>query len=295
MAAGVQRAVETQTINSQFTSLQQEMAKMKKEFSAELGELKKEIAELRKSKNKESSELGWCHDTPSSDSYWDGEDDMVVIYNSKDISSLDRRVDRLEQEFKANIVGLGTQVAGYVETVQALQENATRHSVTMEEIKLRQDILDVKTTHGIFIWRIPEVARHFRDARRQQTISLYSPPFLSSPHGYRMCIRAYLNGKEAHISLFFVLMKSEYDNILKWPFDRSISFELINQKDRSCNISRTFMPDKHNAAFQQPKSEMNIASGFPCFAPHRVLEGREGFVKGDTLFVRCKIDNSSSD
>ena len=42
-------------------------------------------------------------------------------------------------------------------------------------------------------------------------------------NGYKMCIRAYLNGngigKRTHLSVFFVLMKGEFDPLLKWPFD----------------------------------------------------------------------------
>ena len=38
-----------------------------------------------------------------------------------------------------------------------------------------------------------------------------------------MCIRAYLNGdgigENTHLSLFFVIMKGEYDPLLVWPFD----------------------------------------------------------------------------
>ena len=85
-----------------------------------------------------------------------------------------------------------------------MQESVTHHAVNMEEIKLFQDILDVKT---VFIWKIPEIFRRFRDAQEKRTLSLYSPPFHTSPHGYHMCIRVYLkgdgSGKGTHISMFF--------------------------------------------------------------------------------------------
>ncbi len=41
-----------------------------------------------------------------------------------------------------------------------------------------------------------------------------------------MCVRAYLNGDGAgyktHLSIFFVLMKGEYDPLLKWPFEHKV-------------------------------------------------------------------------
>ena len=231
---------------------------------------------------------------------------MGSTYSSRDdFMSLVPRVHQLEQEMryikpvledaKSEMNLQRSQLAGYIDTVQTMQESVTRHAVNMEEIKLRQDILDVKTVSGVFIWKIPEITRRFRDAQEKRTLSLYSPPFHTSPHGYRMCIRSYLNGdgsgKGTHISMFFVLMKSEHDNLLKWPFERPVTFELINQENRAQSISETFMPDKHSPSFQQPKSEMNVASGFPRFVPHNVLRDQK-FTNGDAIYVRCKIDLS---
>lgn len=191
-----------------------------------------------------------------------------------------------------------SQVTGYLEVVQTVQESVTRHAVLMEEVKLRQDILDVKTTNGVFIWKIPEIARRYADAQQRRTLSLYSPPFHTSPHGYRMCIRAYLNGdgsgKGTHISVFFVLMKSEHDNLLSWPFKSPVTFQLLNLSNSGNNVTETFMPDLQSPSFQQPKSEMNIASGFPRFAKQSYLKD-SNFTKGDAIFIRCKIDLSSID
>lgn len=219
-----------------------------------------------------------------------GAEDMQQV-----VRKLQREVDVMKpvvEEIKLSVTRFQSQLVGYIDTVQTVQESVTRHAVAMEEIKLRQDILDVKTTHGIFIWKIPEIARRYRDAQERRTLSLYSPPFHTSPHGYRMCIRAYLNGdgsgKGSHISVFFVLMKSEHDNLLSWPFRRPVTFQLLNQENQA-NISETFMPDTQSPSFQQPKSEMNIASGFPRFAKQSVLKD-EAFTKGDAIFIRCKID-----
>ena len=48
-----------------------------------------------------------------------------------------------------------------------------------------------------------------------------------------MCIRAYLNGDgsgyKTHLSLFFVLMKGEYDALLRWPFDYKVSMILVGE------------------------------------------------------------------
>ena len=294
-------------LQKQVTSYEKDLAQLKEKVQTipklqnEVQSLKKELSELRKI---ESDSVNSRKQVEEPGLEWGGASSFT---SSKDsFRSLLPRIGALEQdvlflkpavaEAKAEVNSQRSMVAGYIDTVQTLQENVTRHAVTMEEIKLRQDILDVKTVHGAFIWKIPEIARRFRDAQAKRTISLYSPPFHTSPHGYRACIRAYLNGdgsgKGSHISVFFVLMKSEHDNLLKWPFDRPVTFELINQENRSQSISETFMPEKRSASFQQPKSEMNVASGFPRFASHSVLSQHQ-FVAGDAIYIRCKIDTTT--
>ena len=177
--------------------------------------------------------------------------------------------------------------------VQATQDNQTRHSVAMDEIRLRQDVLDVKTTNGILIWKIPDIRRRYRDAVDRRTISLYSPPFYTSPHGYRMCIRTYLNGdgigKGTHVSLFFVVMRSEHDNLLPWPFKQSVRFTLINQKNPPSSITEAFVPDLKSPSFHKPENDMNIASGFPKFARQSVLND-ENFTMGNMIYIKCQVD-----
>ena len=71
-----------------------------------------------------------------------------------------------------------------------------------------------------------------------------------------MCIRVYLNGdgagKGAYISLFFVLMRSEYDDLLDFPFKQSVHFTLINQENHAESISEAFAPDLKSQSFQRP-------------------------------------------
>ena len=197
------------------------------------------------------------------------------------------------EELKDEIEKQRNQLAGIRENTETICERVSCQNVTMEEIKLRQDILDVKTTTGVFIWKIPEIKRRYKDALDRRTLSLYSPPFHTSPHGYRMCIRADLNGdgsgKTTHVSVFFVLMRSEHDNLLQWPFRQAVTFQLVNQNDPVKSISETFLPDLKSPSFQQPQSEMNIASGFPRFVPQSVLKD-ENFIKGNAIYIKCKVD-----
>ena len=280
--------------DNQITSLRNQIGAIPK-LQTQIDALKKELLDVGRIESDSAHSDHYSAASFGGDSYG----------SSHEFSSLSEKLRQVEQDVlflkpyvrdaKAEVTIQRGQLAGYIDTVQTMQESVTRHSVAMDEIKLRQDILDVKTVHGIFIWKIPDIQRRFRDAQEKRTISLYSPPFHSSPHGYRACIRCYLNGDgtgiETHISVFFVLMKSEHDNLLKWPFDRPVTFELVNQENRTQSITETFMPNKRSSSFQKPKTEMNLATGFPRFAPHSII-GQHQFTKGEAMYIRCLIDTS---
>ncbi len=199
----------------------------------------------------------------------------------------------LTHMLRENVEKHDNQISRLQENMQSLQQNITQYSIAVDELRLRQDVQDVKTTHGVFIWKIPDIRRRYRDALDRKTISLYSPPFQTSPHGYRMCIRVYLNGdgagKGTYISLFFVLMRSEHDDLLSFPFRQSVRFSLVNQSNPAESISEAFAPDLNSQSFQKPQGEMNVASGFPKFGRQTVLHD-ERFTKGNVIYIKAKVD-----
>ena len=79
---------------------------------------------------------------------------------------------------------------------------------------------------GVLVWKIRDYHRRRAEAVSGKTLSLYSQPFYTSRYGYKMCARIYLNGdgmgKGTHMSLFFVVMKGEYDALLPWPFRQKV-------------------------------------------------------------------------
>ena len=163
------------------------------------------------------------------------------------------------------------------------------HADHVNELDLRLDLLRASTFNGSFLWRIPDIQRRRKDAVDGKTISLYSPPFYTgrNGHGYKMCIKAYFNGDgigyNTHVSLFFALMKGEYDPLLIWPFDHEVALIMVDQ-DQKNHIVQAFKPSPDSSSFQRPKSEMNIASGFPKFVELKVLND-DSFVKDDVLYI----------
>jgi hypothetical protein len=133
------------------------------------------------------------------------------------------------------------------------------------------------------------------DAQSERQTSIYSPPFYSSPTGYKMRARLYLHGdgnaRRTHMSLFFVLMRGPNDAILKFPFNYKVTFCLYDQTPQVRHIIDSFRPDIKSNSFQRPRSEMNIASGIPKFFPLAMIQ-QEGnpYVRDDTMFIKVMVD-----
>ena len=167
-------------------------------------------------------------------------------------------------------------------------------SVHHSELELQLQASLASTHNGAFLWRIPEIKRRIRDAKIGRITSIYSPPFYTGRNGYKMCIRAYLNGdgsgEGTHLSIFFVLMKGEYDPLLQWPFDHKVSLVLVDQDQRK-HLVQTFKPNLQSNSFQRPKSDMNVASGCPEFAKLSVLDD-PSYVKDDVMYIKAVVDTS---
>lgn len=170
----------------------------------------------------------------------------------------------------------------------------------LEELNLKIEILEVKSITGIYVWKVNDLARRAREARIGRTVSLYSPPFYTSAHGYRLCLRAYLygdgSGKGKNVSLFVVVMKSEYDDLLAWPFQHRVTLTLINQDhplSAERSLSHRFLPNADSSSFKKPVDTFNVASGFPEFAPLSVLTD-SSYSKNDTLYFRIKLESSDT-
>uniref|UniRef100_A0A8B9THH8 TNF receptor-associated factor n=1 Tax=Anas platyrhynchos TaxID=8839 RepID=A0A8B9THH8_ANAPL len=140
-------------------------------------------------------------------------------------------------------------------------------------------------------------SEQLQDSVTGRTVSLYSPAFYTAKYGYKVCLRIYLNGdgtgKGTHVSLFFVVMKGDYDALLPWPFRHKVTFMLLDQNNRE-HIIDAFRPDLTSASFQRPVNDMNVASGCPMFLPLTKLQSpKYAYVKEDTLFLKCIIETNS--
>ena len=117
------------------------------------------------------------------------------------------------------------------EAITKLQHAVKELQDYYSDLALSVQTLQATSYSGVYIWKVPELTRRRRDAVLGKTISLYSTPFFTSRHGYKLCLRVYLNGdgsgRGTHISFFITLMKGEFDPFLPWPFTQTVSLSLL--------------------------------------------------------------------
>ncbi|CAF1154765.1 unnamed protein product [Adineta ricciae] len=147
---------------------------------------------------------------------------------------------------------------------------------------------------GILIWKINDVKQKLYDALSERQRSIYSADFYSSIYGYRMRARLFLNGintaRNTHMSIFFVLMRGEYDAILTWPFHFKIRFSLIT-KDNQHHFTSFVWSDVKSVCFQRPRLAMNEAYGIEKFISLvKFKQNQNIYAQDDTMFIRVEVD-----
>ena len=226
------------------------------------------------------------HVVPSLDGQQRDEINKIILQEMKALF-----MPSMREEFEAR----EKQISSLRSQVMNLEEQIRSKNAELDDRDFRLSLIENSNHDGSMIWKIPQFSQRRANAMNGKYMSIFSLPFYSSRYGYKMCLHLYIMGdgigKGTHLSLFFVVMRGEFDNILQWPFTHKITFKLINQAGGS-DIIDTFQPDPMSNSFRKPKSDMNIASGCPRFVSHTELDGG-GFIVDDTIFIKCNIDTST--
>ena len=85
---------------------------------------------------------------------------------------------------------------------------------------------------GQFTWRISDISNRIKSAQAGDPANsvIYSPAFYSGEGGYKLCLCVYPAGdhNQGFLSLYFVVMRGQFDEILPWPFQRRVFLSLQN-------------------------------------------------------------------
>ena len=188
-------------------------------------------------------------------------------------------------KLKRDIEELKSKVSGMNDRNQDL-------SKLVADIDLKIQLQENKTLNGELIWKIDKVDFRMTQARSGKVVALHSAPCYTKQYEYKYCTRLYLQGdgmgRSTHVSLFFVVMKSEYDQLLTWPMQKRITFELINHVNNAESVIESFVSNPRSSSFQRPTNNMNLASGCPMFiALENFLSG--GFIVDNCVYIKTTV------
>ena len=215
------------------------------------------------------------------------------------VSVLKKEVEILKDEPgqpQIPIIGAGGKLKRDMEELKSkignMQCKSQDLSKSVADMDLKIQVQENKTLNGELIWKIDKIDLRMARARSGKVVALHSAPCYTKQYEYKYCTRLYLQGdgmgRSTHVSLFFVVMKSEYDQLLNWPMQRKITLELINHVNEAENVIESFVSNPRSSSFQRPTNNMNVASGCPMFISiEKFLTG--GFIVDNSAYIKTTV------
>ena len=216
--------------------------------------------------------------------------EVLLVENNRTMEEVRRDVGNIKRQLDTT----QESTRRHDRRIESIEHTLALRNVTLADLEEYVKQQEFSSYDGQLLWKIPDYARKRNDAVTGQQVSFYSPCFYTSRYGYKMCARIYLNGdgmgKGTHISIFFVVMRGQYDALLRWPFRQKVTFMLLDQ-DNVEHVIDAFRPDPNSSSFQRPRRETNIASGCPMFCSLAELNNH-AYVRDDAMFLKIIVDIS---
>ena len=168
---------------------------------------------------------------------------------------------------------------------------------TVNEQQKKMKVMDEKVASSQAGPRVFKLPRYFQHKTSSQ--EWYSPPFYTSPGGYKMCVRVdadgFGEGTGTHISVYACLMKGKNDDNLPWPFTGEVIATLLNQLEDENHYTRTLKFPKDNEATRRVVNDDMAPTG--CGGPKFIAYNKLNFdarqicyyLKNDCLYFQILV------
>ena len=142
-----------------------------------------------------------------------------------------------------------------------------------------------------FILEITEAQQRRQGDVNGEPIAFFSSPIYTDSYEYKFGIRVYLNGVD-NVAIFVHMMEGEHDDLLQWPFTRTITLSILDRSGAKHNdISQIMQATPNVSAFQRPREAIcRKGYGFVKFAPIEQVFGLH-YVKKDKLFLKIEFSD----
>ena len=98
------------------------------------------------------------------------------------------------------------------------------------------------------------------------------------------------SGFTGYMGVYIVLMRSDHDGMLPWPFKETLVFSVIDQQDdEQCRMDDvTVLAPEGQVQFQRPQQDENKGLGYNEFISHSKLRTRK-YIKDNTVYIQVQI------
>lgn len=209
----------------------------------------------------------------------------VVI---KDLHETNRNLETASVAMQNTISDLTLKTETFMDEIARLK---TQTNLLQEELNESRDM----NFTGSLLWKLKHVSKHIRNAENKTELSVYSKPFYTSRYGYKVRAQLFLNGLGCQtgefVGLYFHILPSEHDDILKWPFNHKITFSLLEQSpdaESNNNVTYTLVPNSHEDSYKKPTDKMSEGRGYNKFISLQQLH-KGNYIKNDSLFIKVRV------
>jgi hypothetical protein len=239
--------------------------------------------------------------------YWQGTLKQLKTHLIKDCKILPQaeviqnRLSELEQQITnvstniSTLEDLTTKITSQQQKIVQLEQQSSQYQQDITELK--QQISEITSitninnrNYGELIWKIDNYNEKLLEAKVGIQTAIYSPSFYSKQYGHHLKIKMYLDGdsfgKGSHISVYIMVCKGEFDNIIKWPLNAVFHFTVINQEVAGDDFFESIITEPASNSSQKPVSSRNIPTGYPLFLPQKDLKK---FIKDDVIFLKINV------
>lgn len=156
-----------------------------------------------------------------------------------------------------------------------------------------------------FLWTVDKFSEKRRSAQNALNAEIYSEPFYSRRNGcggykLRLVLCPYGSGagKGTHLSVFFQVMRGEYDAALAWPMRDKVTVAVASHDTGLGHVIRHYrhdsLPDKVKVSLHQPKAELNNSScGNPKFFCIESLLANTALYRNDQILLKCSVQTEA--
>ena len=177
--------------------------------------------------------------------------------------------------------------------IDVLQAIGVAHATLATQFPQRP--LHQQQSEPDYTLKIADFTRKLAQAKSDNDYGIIqSEPFFSS-HGYKMKLQVDLNeapsGYAGYMGVYLVLMKSDRDGTLPWPFAKRFTFVLVDQQDdlsQRQNIAAELVPNGEEH-FKRPRQRENRGRGDPQFVKHSTLRTRQ-YIRDHAVYIKILVD-----